>query len=326
MTMTRITTRIRHFFRPVEDPGGLVAQAPPIAVREVVRRFWPDARPLVRRLLLGLGIVALLPAIEAVEIYLFTFVVDDILIGQNLALFPLIAGAYVALSVLSGGVSYADELLSTEVGERFVLSVRSRVFRRLLHSSPDAMDDRRMGDVITRFTSDVGAIETLILSGPSTVVTSGLRIVFFTGALILLDWQLGLAALVVAPVFWFAARRLSSRIRGAAREARRRSGSLTAFAEQRLSHIGLVRANTAEEAEIRRFDELGWAKVDARVRASRISGLLHPLTNLVEVVAAILVLGGGAWALLQVGSPWADSWHSSRTSPSSTNPSGIWWA
>lgn len=295
--MNPITTRIRHFFRPVEDGGGLVASAPPVPLRQILRRFWPDARPLRRWIVLGLGLLALLPAIEVVEIYLFKFVVDDVLIGRELALFPLIAAAYVVLSVLSGAISYSEELVSTRVGERFVLSVRSRVFRHLLHSSPDAMNDRRMGDVITRFTSDVGAIESLILSGTSDLVTSALRIVFFTGALLLLDWQLALLSLAVAPIFWLAARRLSSRIRGAARETRRRSGSLTAFVEQRLSHIGLVRANTAEEYEARRFAELGQAKVEARVRSARISGLLHPLTDLIEVIAALLVLGGGTWAL-----------------------------
>ncbi len=295
--MNRLTTRIRGFFRSVEEVEGLVASAPPVPVREILRRFWPDTSPLRRRIVLGLGLISLLPAIEVAEIYLFKFVVDDVLIGQALALFPLIAAAYVALSVLSGTISYADELLSTDVGERFVLSVRSRVFRHLLSSSPDAMDDRRMGDVITRFTADVVAIETLIVSGISTLVTSGLRILFFTGAMLFLDWQLALASLAVAPIFWLAARRLSSRIRRAARETRRRSGSLTAFVEQRLSHIGLVRANTAEEVEGRRFADLGEAKVEARVRAARISGLLYPLTDLIEVGAAILVLGGGTWAL-----------------------------
>ncbi|MGH2674357.1 MAG: ABC transporter ATP-binding protein [Actinomycetota bacterium] len=295
--MNQLTTRIRGFFRSVEDVEGLVASAPPVPVREILSRFWPDTSRVRRRIVLGLSLIALLPAIEVAEIYLFKFVVDDVLIGQALALFPLIAAAYVALSVLSGTISYADELLSTGVGERFVLSVRSRIFGHLLSSSPDAMDDRRMGDVITRFTADVGAIETLIVSGISTLVTSTLRILFFTGAMLFLDWQLALASLAVAPIFWLAARRLSSRIRGAARETRRRSGSLTAFVEQRLSHIGLVRANTAEEVEGKRFADLGEAKVEARVRAARISALLYPLTDLIEVGAAILVLGGGTWAL-----------------------------
>ena len=58
----------------------VVAHAPALPVREVLRRFWPDARPYRRWLPLGLALIAVGVAIETAEIYLFKLVVDDVLV------------------------------------------------------------------------------------------------------------------------------------------------------------------------------------------------------------------------------------------------------
>ena len=61
-------------------------------MRSILRRFWPFARPYRKRWLVGLALAAALPAIEAVEIWLFKSVVDDVLVPADLAaLWPLAA-------------------------------------------------------------------------------------------------------------------------------------------------------------------------------------------------------------------------------------------
>jgi ATP-binding cassette subfamily B protein len=283
--------------KPASGETGPVSLAPTVAARDVFKRFWPETRPLRRWIILGLLLLALLPAIEAVEIYLFKVVVDDVLVPRNLDPFVWIALTYVGLNLVSGLVSYADEYLSTLIGERFLLSVRARVFGRLLHSPPDSMDERRLGDVIARLTGDVGAIEALVLDGVSVTVMSVLRFVFFLGAALLIDWQLTLVSLTVTPLLWFVIRQLSRLIKSAARESRRRSGSLTSFAEQRLSHLALIQSHGREETEQQRFEELARGKARARLASARIGGLIHPVTDLLEVSAALAVMGTGTWAL-----------------------------
>ncbi|MGH2787230.1 MAG: ABC transporter ATP-binding protein [Actinomycetota bacterium] len=297
--MRSIKGVLSRFTRPADGETGPVGLAPTAPARDLFKRFWPEARPLRRWIILSLLLVALLPAIEAVEIYLFKVVVDEILVPRDLDLFVWIALAYVGLNLASGLLSYADEYLSTFIGERFLLSVRSKVFKHLLHSPPDLMDERRLGDVLARLTGDVAAIEALVLDGVSITVTSVLRFVFFLGAALLIDWQLTLLSLIVAPIFWFLIRRLSKLIKGAARESRRRSGSLTSFAEQRLSHLALIQSHGREETEQERFEALVRGKSRARLASARIGGLLYPVTDLLEVAAALAVMGAGTLALTE---------------------------
>ena len=216
--------RLRALLIPSADGPQLVGAAPVVAVRTLLRRFWPDARPYRGRLALGLLLAALVPAIEAVEIYLFKLVVDDVLVPRELAALAPLAAAYVGLALASGVLSFADGYLAAWVGERFLLVLRTRVFAHVQGLSSHALDGRRLGDVLQRLTSDVQAIEAFVLSGLGDGVSALLRILFFGGALFLLSWQLALVSLVVAPLFFVLARHFSRLTRHAAREKRRRAG------------------------------------------------------------------------------------------------------
>src|SRR2546428_800585 len=123
----------------------------------------------------------------------------------------------------------------------------------------DFPDGRRPGALLPRLTGDIGAIESFLLSGAIDAAGDVVRVLFFAGALVLLDLRLALLSFVVAPAFWLASRALSRRLRQLSREKRRRSGSLSAVAEESLSNAALVRAYRAEDAELRRFRRDGEA-------------------------------------------------------------------
>ena len=163
----------------------MVAHAPALPAREVVRRFWPDARPFRRWLPLALALIAAGVAVETAEIFLFKLVVDDVLVPGELGPLLWIGAACVGLLLLGGAIALADDLLNTWLGERFLLAMRQRVFGHLLTLSPDALDRRRLGDVLTRLGGDVAAIESFVLSGVASAFAAVLQIVFFVGALLL---------------------------------------------------------------------------------------------------------------------------------------------
>ena len=119
---SRVRSRLRRLFLASAEGPALVAHAPPVPVREIVRRFWPYARPFRRYLWLALLLVALVPAIDTVQIWLFKVVVDEVLVPRDFGPFAWIAAAYVGLTALAGLVSFADDCVSTWIGERFVLS------------------------------------------------------------------------------------------------------------------------------------------------------------------------------------------------------------
>ena len=290
---------MRDLLVPTSDDPEVVAAAPEIPVRTVFRRFWPDARPYRRWIPVLLALIAIGTAIATVEIWFFKLVVDEVLVPGTLEPLAWIAAGYVALTLVGGLISFADDYLSTWLAERFLLSMRSRVFAHLQTLGLDVFDRRRTGDLISRITSDVQAIEGFVLSGVADGLAAVLRIVFFTGALFILDWQLALIAIVVAPLFWLVAKSFSRLIKHASREQRRRSGSLSAIAEESFSNAALIQTLGREKPELERFRRENEGVVQAELASTRIRGLYSPLVDLIELVGVLLVFALGTVAVTQ---------------------------
>jgi ABC-type multidrug transport system fused ATPase/permease subunit len=268
-----------------------------VPVRDIVRRFWPYARPYGRRLLLTLVFIVLGPVLETATIGLFGVAVDEMLVAKNLGPFPWIAAAFVGLTLLGGAVSVADDLLSASLAQRFLLDLRGQVFRHVQGLSLDFFDRRRLGDTVSRLTGDVGAIEAFVLSGVADTVSHVLRVALFAGVLLYLQWDLALLSLLVAPLFWLAARYFSRRIKQASRERRRAGGSITSVAEESISNAALVQAYNRQENEVHRFFRENENAYRATMSATRLSAIFSPIVELIEVTGGLVVMGYGTWAL-----------------------------
>ena len=282
-----------------EDQEELVAAAPTIPVREIFRRFWPYARPYRRWLPLLVLLVALGSATGTATIWMYKVLVDEVLVPHNFGLLGWVALAYLGLVVLDGVVSFCDEYLSAWVGERFLVSLRTEFFRHLQGLSLGFFDRRRLGDLISRLSDDVDAIEEMVLSGVVSALSYSFQLLFFVGALFYLRWELALVSLLVVPLFWLVARRFSRLIQQAVREERRRAGSIGAVAEESLSNATLVQAYNRQDAEVVRFHRENLGSFRAQMTASRLSALFSPVVNVVELAGVLAVVGAGVWEFSQ---------------------------
>ncbi|MFF3002075.1 ABC transporter ATP-binding protein [Kitasatospora sp. NPDC057940] len=264
----------------------------------IFRRFWPYTKGGRRWLVVLLVLVAVGPAIEAMEIWLFKIVIDDMLIPHRLNLFLPIALAYAGLTLVSGVLGFAQRVISTWVSERFLLILRSDVFRHIQGLSLGFFERRRLGDVLSRVTGDVDAVETFLLSGIVNALGQLARLGIYVGLLLVLRWDLTLVALVAAPLFFLTARRFAKLIRAASRERRRRSGSISAVTEETLGNIALVQAYNRQDWEHARFQRESIGRYHAAMASTRIGALYGPTVDFVELLGGLVVMGLGAWELV----------------------------
>jgi ATP-binding cassette, subfamily B, bacterial len=297
--MKRLLSGVRNLLTGIEESEGLVAAAPAVPVREVFRRFWPYARPYRRWLPVILLLAALGPAIDAATIWLYKILVDEVLIPREFGLLFWVVLAYIGLTLAEGFVTFCDDYLSEWVGGRFIVNLRTTLFGHLQGLSMSFFDRRSLGDMISRLSDDVEEIEELMLSGITSTLAYLFQLVFFVGALFYLEWRLALVSLFVAPLFFFAARHFSRKIKRASREERRLSGSISAVAEESLSNAALVQAYNRQEDEIARFHRENEGSFAAQLAATRLSSLFSPLVNLIELAGVIVVIAVGAYELSQ---------------------------
>jgi ABC-type multidrug transport system fused ATPase/permease subunit len=280
-----------------DDADDLLETAPAASLREVFRRFWPDARPFWKWLWLSLILIMLVPLLDAGAILLFKVLVDDVLAPRNFAVFPMVAAAYVGITLVVGAAGFVEQYLGAWIGENFIHRLRTRVFAHLQTLSISFFDRRRLGDTLSRLTGDVAAIENLMLSGATEVIANLIRIVVFVAVLLFLDWRLTLAALIAMPMFWTTARAFARRIRIASRHVRARAGSITAVAEESLTDPTLIQAYGREPAEVNRFATHSMGSVRAELAATRLEAMFSPLIDLCQLVGVLTIVGVGIWEL-----------------------------
>jgi ABC-type multidrug transport system fused ATPase/permease subunit len=282
---------------PEEESAAPVAAAPRVPIRQIVSRFWPYARPYRAWLFASLALTLIVPAITAGQIWMYKLVIDDVLVPEDLGPFVWIAAIYIALTLVGAVASFADDYVSVWTGERFLLDVRTSVFRHLQGLSLGFFERRRLGDVLARLTGDVSAIETFVLSGVTRAVAYAAQILVFAGFLFFLQWELALVVLTVVPLVWLVSRVFTRLLKQASREKRRRSGALTAVAEESLANAQLVQAYDRQETEVERFRRQNVATYEAELAAARLKAVFTPVIDVMKVSVVLVVLGVGAWEL-----------------------------
>lgn len=283
----------------VPHETGPVATAPTLRIRDVFSRFWPFASGYRAWFGVLIALLTVGPLLSAAAIWCWKLLIDEVLVPRDLDSFwPIVAGF--ALLTLAGAlIQLAQDYLSTWLGEKFLLNLRSSVFRHLQRLSSDFYTRRGQGDVQLRLSGDVAAIQTFVLNGPTQGVAAILRIVFFSGALFIVQWQLALITLVTAPILLILTRHFGRLRQLAAREQRRLSGAVAALAEDTLHNMTLVQCCGREEYEAKRVDGHGQGALEAQLTSAKYAGIYRLLVQIVEIFGGVLVLGVGVWMLIR---------------------------
>jgi ATP-binding cassette subfamily B protein len=267
------------------------------SVRQAFRRFWPYLRTDRRFLLFALLLLVLSSAAETVAIWTFGSIIDNALAKASLRGFWLPAGIWVAMAAVGGFASFGAGWLTSWVSERFLLRLRDDVYAHLQSLSPDFFADHDTGDLVARLTSDIDMVEQLAASGVVGTVSAIITVLFFAGAVLVISWQLALAAFILAPLFWLVARAFSKKIKVVSRDERDYNGMITATAQESLTNLTLVQAYNQQRTEQRRLHEHGASWMRVKVREAKLGGAYTPLVDISEIMCLLLVVGAGVWEI-----------------------------
>ena len=298
-SVARLRRAVRFLLPEMEEGEGFVAAAPVMELREIFRRFWPYARPYRRWIPLILLFAALGSALQAATIWMYKILVDEVLVPRDFGLLLWVVLAYLGLTLAEGVVSFCEDYSSEWVGGRFIVSMRTDLFRHLQDLSLSFFDRRSVGDMLTRISDDTEEIEELLVGEFGELLTYLFQFVFFVGALFYLQWRLALVSLFAVPLFLLAGRYFSRKIRRATREERRRTGSVSAVAEESLSNAALVQAYNRQENEVSRFRRENEGSFVADMAGVRLEALFTPLVNVIQVAGVGVVIVAGTWELSQ---------------------------
>ncbi len=223
--------------------------------------------------------------------------INDGIAKRNTTTLDLALAAFLAVS-LAGFVLYGIMTRGmARLGQGIIVGLRRELFDHLTTLSLRYFSEQRAGWIIARLTSDTDAVSDVLSEGLPTLVTSCALLPAAMIALLINDWRLGLAALVVLPPaivlsLWF--QRTSTR---AQFEVRTRIASVTAHIAESVGGMVIVQSFRRQRAFRARFDELNDANRHANVYAQRIVSVFFPSIELLGVISTVAVLAVGAHIL-----------------------------
>ncbi|MHC3469212.1 ABC transporter ATP-binding protein [Streptomyces sp. 7R007] len=280
-----------------EDEELEYEDTPTIPARAAFRRFWPLTKGLRGWLLLVWLCTVLAALAETEAILVFSDLTDNALQKGSPAAFWAPAGQWLAVATVGALVAYAGNSLAAWLTERFVMRLREHVFDHVQQLPPHFFQRHRQGDLLSRLTSDVEAIETMVVSGLVGAASAAFSALFYAAAAFWLRWDLAAATFVLAPLFWLAARRFSGSIKDVSRAGRVADGAITSVVEESLGNIVLTQAYDRRDAERRRLREEANAWFRASVRSTRLNEAYEQLVTVIETVCVLAVIGIGAWEI-----------------------------
>ena len=206
--------------------------------------------------------------------------------------------AVLLIAVFGAISSYFEKYLTTSVGQWVMHDLRRVLYSHIQRLSLAFHDQKRTGDLISRVTSDIDAVQSLISTVLLGMLVNVLTLAGMVIVMFYLNWQFTLIALTVVPGLFLVVYYYTHRIKKASRAVRRKEGQVVNVLEEVLSSIRVVKAFAREDFEQKRFERESLKSVEAALEARNVKAKLPPIVEIIVACGTCLVLWYGARLVL----------------------------
>jgi len=256
-------------------------------------------RPYRRQV--GLMLVALVAATVAglAPPYLAGRAIDDGINAGDAGALTVIVAIFLVSALLYWGATYAQTYLVGWVGQRALQDLRERIYSHLQAMSIGFFTRRKPGVLISRLTNDVQALDSLVTDGVVTLISSTLTLVGVVAILLLLDVSLALVTFLTFPLLAVASVIFRIASAGAYRATREKIANITAYLQETLSGVRVVRSFGQEPRHIARMSELNEENRLANMRTVYLNASYFPSVELLSAIGTAVILLYGGYQVIE---------------------------
>lgn len=226
-------------------------------------------------------------------------IVDQIITRHELTHLGLLIGGLVGVYALQQIIFAGDSFIRHALGERFILDLRVRLYAYLQRLSLSFFEQTSTGELMSRVTNDVNALENFVTHGSALTAVDLIRLCGGTVILFVLDARLALLVLLPVPILAVSLRYFNTRIRPVYRRVRARLGDINARLQDNLSGMQVIQAFVREERELQRFAAESENYYLARVQGIRYWSTFFPAMRFLASLGTVVVLSVGSIMVLR---------------------------
>ena len=263
-----------------------------------VRWLFGLLRPYRGRVALMMVALVFATAAALAPPYLAGQAIDKGLIPRDIQALDLIVAAFLITAIVYWAATWVQTYLVGWVGQRVLQGLRERIFAHIQSMSLGFFTRNRPGVLISRMTNDVAALDQLISDGIVTLFSSVLTLIGVVVILLLLDVGLALVVFATFPILAIASIIFRVTAAGAFRATRERIAEVTAYLQETLSGVRIVRSFAQEPRHVSRMAALNEANREANMKTVYLNASYFPAVEFLSAIGtAVIILYGGYQAL-----------------------------
>lgn len=212
------------------------------------------------------------------------------LINPDIDTVIAVALGIVLLTFVNSVTDSLAEIALAKGGRLLGYNMRVRLYSHLQRLSLAFYGQQRTGDLLTRVTSDVVAIEEFVIKSLSDIIGSFLLIGFILYIMIAGAWQVALVAALIVPFMALISNYFSQRLKTVAKKQRAREGELAAAAQEMLTSIRVIQVYGSGGSEARRFADQSRKTMDSALESSRLQAYFSGTVSVLESIAVAMVI------------------------------------
>ena len=205
----------------------------------------------------------------------------------------LLAAVFLVVTLVHFGSNFVQFVYMPRVGQGILYDLRTQMFTHLQRLSTGFFHRTPVGRIMSRSTSDViqlqECFELLVQS-----IADILSLVGIVGIMLWIDWQLALVCMSVIPVLFFILGYWQRFARRSFMRIRRAIAMVNGEYNENITGVRVVESLNRQDQNLKHFDELNYEHLDSWMEASRFSGMLNPVVEILTglAIGVVIVMGG----------------------------------
>ncbi|NMA70148.1 MAG: ABC transporter ATP-binding protein, partial [Desulfitobacterium sp.] len=288
-------------FAPLTDEE---KQAKPEITLPFLKRILSYLLPYWPRLLLILIAIIISSILGVLPPLLSGRIIDDGLIGKDFPLLCQLISLSFIILVVSNSINVLEGYLASWVAQHIIYDMKNQMYDHLQHMSHRFFTDNYQGDIITRMTTDINGIQTVIVGTLTRIVSNSIILIVTLVALFQKNFLLALVSILMVPLFIIPTNKVGNRRWTLTLKKQEHTDAANQLFNETLSVSGqlLVKLFTREEREYKRFEKINRQITHLSIREMLVGKGFRVIFDTFTNMGPMIIYLVGGFLIIKMGS------------------------
>lgn len=225
--------------------------------------------------------------------------IDKVLAEKDMEMLNYISVGIVVVFLIRGIFYFAQSYLVSYVGQRVVIDIRGQLYRKFQRLPLAYYDNHRTGELMSYISNDVAALQNAMVDKLIELITESSIFVGSLAMMFYLDWKLSLLTFAVVPMVGQAMKIFGRKLKRSGTLIQERLADMTAFLQESLAAVRVVKSFVREQHEIERYDRENERNFEAAMLNIRLMSMLTPTVEFLAALAVTVIVWFGGYEVVE---------------------------